>query len=196
VSRKKQKFRLFSKLWKRYEYKHTTLAVLAIWLFTLIIDSTLVAAIFAFIENLGFWGGFISGILSVSFFTAAPAVVLLIGLASKAEPHMLALAWAVGSTIGDWLVVKFYQEQVFHELAPLLKKLGFGRLIKAMRRKYTSWILFLAGTLFIASPLPDEPGVALMGLSHLKRRFIIFMCFLLNILGALTIILAVEAIGV
>lgn len=196
MARKKQKLKLLNGLWMRYEYKHTTLAVLAIWLFTLIVDSALVAAIFGVIEKTDYIGGFIAGVLSVSFFTAAPAIVLLLDLAQDHDPHWLALAWALGSTVGDWLVIKFYQERVFHELKPLFMKLGFGRLVRAMRHRYTSWILFLSGALIIASPLPDEAGLGLMGLSHLKRPYVIFICFLLNLLGALVVILALQAVGV
>jgi membrane protein YqaA with SNARE-associated domain len=195
MARKKQKLKLLNKLWMRYEYKHTTLALLSIWLFTLLIDSALVAAIFTYIERLGYVGGFIAGVLSVSFFTAAPAIILLVDLSNKVDAHVLALAWALGSTIGDWIVVRFYQERVFHELAPVFRKLGMGALVKAMRHKYTAWMLFLAGAVVIASPLPDEAGIGLMGLSHLKRPYIIFMCFLLNLLGALVVILAVEAVS-
>lgn len=195
MARKKQRLKILNRLWIRYEYKHTTLALLAIWLFTLVVDSALVAAIFSFIEKTDYIGGFLAGLFSVSFFTAAPAVVLLLDLSMSLDAHWLALAWGLGSTIGDWLVIKFYQERVFHELRPLFTKLGFGRLVKLMRHRYTSWILFLFGAVFIASPLPDEAGLGLMGLSHLKRPYVLFVCFLLNTLGALVAILAVKALS-
>lgn len=192
--RKKKKFKFLNKLWLRYEYKHTTLAVLSIVLFILLVDSALIAAIFAFVENLGYLGGLLAGMLSVSFVTAAPAVVLLVDLAGKVEPHILALMWATGSTLGDWLAVRFYQEGVFYELKPLFKRFRIKSAVRVMRNRFTSWILFLVGAVIIATPLPDEVGLGLMGLSHIKRRYIVFMCFLLNLVGAYVIILAVQAI--
>lgn len=175
--------------WLRYEYKHTTLAILTIVLFVLLLDSALLAGLFSLIEGLGYWAGFIAGVLSVSFFTAVPAVVLLIDLASRLDAHWLALAWGLGSTIGDWLILRFYQERVLNELQPVFRRLRIKRLVRLMRHQFTSWILFLGGAAFIASPLPDEVGLSLMGLAHLKRPYMLFMCFLLNAFGALVIIL-------
>lgn len=194
MSRKKQKLKLLNKLWLRYEYKHTTLAILSLTLFILLVDSALIAAIFALIENLGFIGGIIAGMLSISFVTAAPAVVLLVDLAGKVEPHVLALMWATGSTLGDWITVRFYQEGVFHELKPLFRKLHLKSLVRVMKSRFTSWILFLVGAVIIATPLPDEVGLGLMGLSRIKRPYMVFMCFLLNLVGAYVIILAVQAV--
>lgn len=196
MSRKKQKRRLFNRWWLRYQYKHTTLVILTIVLFVLLIDSALLGAVFGFVEGWGYLGGFVAGILSVSFFTAVPAVVLILDLANKLEPHWLALMWALGSTIGDWLILKFYQEKIVQELHPLFKRVGLKQIVRLLRHRFTSWILFLIGAVFIASPLPDEIGIGLMGLSHLKRRYVLFMCLLLNAAGALVIILAVRAIGV
>lgn len=189
---KRQKHWL-NRWWLRYEYKHTTLAILAIILFVLLLDSALLAALFELIEGLGYTAGFIAGMLSVSFFTAVPAVVLLVDLAGKVDAHWLALAWGLGSTIGDWLILRFYQEKVLHELQPVFRRLGIKRLVRLMRHRFTSWILFLVGAGFIASPLPDEVGLGLMGLSYLKRAYILFMCLLLNVLGALVIILAAQS---
>ncbi len=193
MARKNKKLHLLNKWWLRYEYKHTTLAILGIWLFVLVIDSALIAAIFTFIEDLGYVGGFIAGILSISFVTAAPAVILLIDLAGKVDPHILALSWAIGSTVGDWLAVRFYQDGVFHELKPLFKRFRIKSLVRVMKHRFTSWILFLVGAVVIASPLPDEVGLGLMGLSHIKRPYVIFMCFLLNLVGALIVVLAIRA---
>lgn len=52
----------------------------------------------------------------------------------------------------------------------------------------------MLGAIIIATPFPDEIGISLMGLSHLKRPYIILMCFLLNVIGVLAIVLAVTAI--
>lgn len=182
------------KWWLRYEYKHTTLAVLAIMLFILALDSVVIVSIFGFLENLGYVGGFVAGLLSVSFFTAAPAVVLMIDLSTQLEPHWLALVIAIGSTVGDWLALKFYDEKVFSELRPLLKKFRISSLVRLLRYRFTSWALFLVGAFIIATPIPDEVGLSLMGVSKFRKRYILFICFLLNVLGALTVILIARSL--
>lgn len=192
MARKKS---FLNRWWLRYEYKHATLAVLAIVLFILLLDSVVFTAIFTFLEDLGYVGGFIAGFLSVSFFTAAPAVVLMIDLATKVEPYWLALSIAVGSTIGDWLALKFYDDKVFTELRPLFKKFRVPALVRVMRHRFTSWILFLMGAFIIATPIPDEVGLSLMGISKFRKRYILFICFLLNTIGALTVILVARALS-
>lgn len=184
-----------NKWWLNYSYKHTTLAILAITLFIFLIDSVVLTGFLTFIERLGLLGGFVAGVLSVSFFTAAPALVLIIDLATKHDPYLLALSVAIGSTFGDWIILKFYQEKIIEELQPLLRRLRVSALVRLLRRRYTAWILFLIGVFVIATPLPDEAGLSLIGITHFKRRYVIFICFLLNIVGILAIILAAKALN-
>lgn len=191
VKRRKRSSRL-NRWWLRYEYKHTTLAVLAIILFVLLIDSALLAGLFTFLEAQGYLGGFIAGLLSVSFFTAVPAVVLIVDLALELDPIMLAFVAAVGSALGDWLVLHFYEEKVFHELKPVFKRTGLSRAFKALNRRSTRWILLLLGTFIISTPLPDELGLGLMGIAHYKRLLLVGICFILNFVGILTIIMAAR----
>lgn len=42
-------------------------------------------------------------------------------------------------------------------------------------------------------PMPDEFGVALMGISNFKRRYVLIICFVLNIIG-LTMLLALGKV--
>ncbi|HSE29869.1 MAG TPA: hypothetical protein VLA77_04770 [Candidatus Saccharimonadales bacterium] len=193
-ARKKPLLKKLNKWWLGYEYKHSTLAMLVIILFILLLDSVFLSSIFSYIESFGYLGGFIAGLLSVSFFTAAPAIVLMIDLSSKYEPYLLALVIATGSTAGDWIALKFYDEKVFAELRPLFKKFRVPSLVKVMRHRFTTWILFLIGAFIIATPIPDEVGLSLMGISRFKRRYILFICFLLNIIGVLAVILAARAL--
>jgi membrane protein YqaA with SNARE-associated domain len=191
---KKMSWKKLNKLWLGYQYKHATIAIVAILLFILLLDSVFFASVFAYIKSLGYFGGFIAGFLSVSFFTAAPAVILMIELSTQFEPYLLALVISVGSTIGDWITIKFYDEKVFAEFKPLFRKLRIPSVIRIMKHRFTSWILFLIGAFIIATPIPDEVGLSLMGISKFKRRYILFICFLLNTLGALTLILAARAL--
>jgi hypothetical protein len=193
--KRSRRTRRWLRLWRRYQYKHTTLAVLTLILFILLLDSALLAGVFAFLGDLGYLGGLLAGVLWVSFFTAVPAVVLVIELAGKLEPHWLALTVSTGATIGDWLILTTFEDGITKEWRPLTKRLGLRKFMKFVRRKYTSWILFLVGAVIVATPFPDEVGISLMGVSHLKRSYIILMCFLLNAIGVLAIVLAVNAIA-
>lgn len=179
--------------WLEYEYKHTTLALLALVLFVLLIDSALVVSVIHTIDEFGYVSGLLAGALSVSFFTAAPALVLLVDLAQFSDPLLLAVLVALGSVVGDWLIIKFFEERIFTELGPAIEKLKLRRIKRALERPYGKWVLVLIGAVFVSSPLPDEVGLALMGVSKANRLFVLSICFLLNFIGAFIVILAAKA---
>lgn len=181
--------------WLRYEYKHTSIALAAIALFLLLLDTAVATALFSFVENLGYVGSFITGLLSVSFFTAVPAVALLVDLANEQSPVVLALCAGIGSVIGDWLILLFFEERIATELAPIFKKTGLTSLFRAMRRfKATSWLFFAGGALVLSTPIPDEIGIAMLGISHFSKITLLTVAFICNFTGILLLALAVRAI--
>ena len=184
----------FNRWWLAYEYKHTTLAALAILAFVFLIDSALIVGVVYALDEIGYVSGLIAGALSVSFFTAVPALVLIFDLAQKFDPLLLALIVATGSVVGDWLILKFYEERIFTELGPLINKLRLRRIKQSLERPSTRWILVVVGAFFISSPLPDEVGLALMGISRSNRFAVLAVCFVLNFIGAWLIILAARAL--
>lgn len=186
----KAKHSKFSRWWRAYEYKHSTLAILAIILFILTIDTALVQALLANINTLGLTGIFIAGILFVSFFTAAPAVVLLISAADNYNPLLIAVVAGFGSLIGDWIILKIFEEKVAYELYPLARKFGFMPFIRLLKRKIFRPVALALGAFFIATPLPDEMGIALLGLSHLKFYKILAIAFVLNTVGIYALVQA------
>lgn len=188
-------FTAFNKWWLAYEYKHTTLAVLAIIVFVFLIDSALIVGVVHALDEIGYASGLIAGALSVSFFTAVPALVLIFDLAQQFDPLILALLVAIGSVVGDWLILKFYEERIFTELAPLIDKLKIRKLKASLERRSTRWILVVTGAFIISSPLPDEVGLALMGISRSNRWAVLAICFVLNLIGAWFIILAMQALA-
>ncbi|HVI69321.1 MAG TPA: hypothetical protein VM581_02585, partial [Magnetospirillaceae bacterium] len=117
-----------NKWWLAYEYKHTTLAILLLILFVLLVDSALLASIFRVFDDAGYISGIAAGLLSVSFFTAAPALLLVVELAQHLDPLLLALLVAIGSLLGDWLILLFFEERIFAELRPIFTKLRLPQL--------------------------------------------------------------------
>lgn len=190
----KQTFHTLNQRWLRYEYKHTTVAVLLAVIFIILLDSTLVSALLGFVEGLGYFGAFIAGVLSVSLFTTAPAIVLLIDLANELDPIALAIVGGAGAMIGDWLLLLFFEDRIFRELKPLFRKLHIHEMIARLRYKYTSWILIVAGGISLATPIPDEIGVALLGISHFKQVYLLGICFVLNTIGILAIVMTARAL--
>jgi hypothetical protein len=159
--------------------------------FVLALDTALVKAALEYIEGLGVLGLIITGVMFVSFFTAAPAVALLLAFDHMFSPLTIAFYAAVGSAIGDWVILKLFEERVGYELEPLAKKLKLMPIIRHLRRKKERERTVLLGMLFIASPLPDELGIGLMGLAHLPTVSLLIITFLLNGAGILLLVLAI-----
>ena len=53
--------------------------------------------------------------------------------------------------------------------------------------KFFRWLTWLIGGLIIASPLPDELGISLLGFSKAKTSLFIVLSFVFNFLGILFI---------
>lgn len=181
--------------WQRWEYKHTSLLLLALAVFILLLDSALMAAVFEGVSRLGYVGALIAGILFVSLFTAAPAVALLITLSQSLGLVEVALIAGAGAMLGDYLILRFAEDKVAYELKPLALKLGIPQTIGWLQgRRSTTWLVKLTGAIVIASPLPDELGVGLLGVGKATKVEFLALCFVLNAAGIALVLLAARAL--
>ena len=169
--------------WQKFEYKHTSMTIIIMLLTLLLLNTALVTAVLEWFKNVGLIGGFIGGIMSVTMFTTAPAVVLLVSIADHINPLQLILVASVGSVLGDWLIIKFLEDEVAQEVKPLLRKYHILPLIRRFQRSRTRWIVSALGAVVLALPLPDEFGIALMDISKVKRGHLLAICFVLNLIG-------------
>lgn len=132
----------------------------------------------AFLLNLGEMGYlsvFLGGILFVLTFTVASGILILITLADVLPILPLALVAALGSVLGDFIIFNFVRDN-FKKAKPL-KTRGI------LSTKYFRWTLPVIGAIIIASPLPDELGVSLLGISKMKANHFILLSFVLNFIG-------------
>ncbi len=183
-----------NKEWQQYEYKHTTITIIVMLLTLLFFNTTLSAVILEWFKTVGLIGGFIGGVMSVSMFTTAPALILIVELAQNVNPWLLTLVATVGSVIGDWLVILFLEDEVASEIRPLLRKYHIIPVIRRLQRTKARFIVTLMGTLAIMLPLPDEVGIALMDISHIRRRDLLLICFVLNGIGIYALVSISRAV--
>lgn len=186
--------RLYLDAWQRWEYKHTTALAVALVIFILLLDTSFMTTIFDVIAKMSYAGIFIAGMLFVSIFTAIPALVLLLSF-SEFNPLIVALIAGLGSMVGDYLILKYAEDQVAYELKPLAFKFGIPQTIAYLQgRKPTLGLVRLIGALIIASPLPDEIGIGLLGMGKLNKISFLVICYVLNAAGILLILLAGKAV--
>lgn len=145
-------------------------------------------------QEVRFIGSFIAGILFVSVFTAAPATVALGEIAQSNSAVMVAIIGGLGALVGDLIIFRFVRDRVSEDFSYLVKISKSERLVSVFKLKLFRWVVPFAGALIVASPLPDEIGVAMMGLSKIKTSMFIPLSFSLNAVGILIIGLIAQSL--
>jgi membrane protein YqaA with SNARE-associated domain len=135
----------------------------------------------------GYVGALLAGFLFVSTFTTVTSIVLLGILAQDLNPFVLALIGGVGAMLGDLLVYRFLKNNVDKELMLIFGEEGEGHVKKILKSKYIAWTLPIIGMLIIASPLPDELGLGLLGFSKVSETKLMAVSYVSNVFGILAI---------
>jgi len=147
-------------------------------------------------EELELLGTFIAGMFFTSAFTTAPAIATLGEIALTQSVFMTALIGAAGSVAGDVLIFRFVKDRLSGDVIEVLRYEGVLKRVRAIfRLRFFRWFTLLLGGLVIASPLPDELGVALLGLSKMKTSWFFWLSFVFNFLGIFGIGLAARALA-
>ena len=162
----------------------------------ILVKTDVIVSILTRTQELEFIGSFFAGLFFTSIFTTAPAIVTLGEIAQEYSLLLTAIAGGLGAVVGDLIIFHFVRDRFADHLTDLIKTQGGGRrLLKVFRRRSSKWITFLVGGLIIASPLPDELGVTLLGFSKLKLEGFIIISFIFNTIGIVLIGLAARAWG-
>ncbi len=171
------------KHWQSFKYKHLFFLLLSIIVSIILYKNHTLNALMLNLENLGYVGVFITGILFVSAFTVITSIVIIAGLASKLSPLEIGVIGGLGAVVGDLTIFRFIRNDLIEEITPIYKRLGGNHITRIANKKYCRWLLPIIGAIIIASPFPDEIGVGLMGLSKMKTYQFIIISFILNTIG-------------
>lgn len=132
-----------------------------------------------------FLASFAAGLFFTSIFTIAPAGVALAGLAMAGSPLEVALWGALGAMCGDVVLFLFIRDHFTEELLSLVKMRRVKQVVSIIHLRIFRWMLPCLGALIIASPLPDELGLAMMGLSRMHASIFLPVSYSMNFLGIL-----------
>lgn len=125
---------------------------------------------------------FIAGIFFTSVFTIAPAAVALVSIVNV--PIVTVAFWgALGAMIGDLIMFFFIGDRFAEDLLDSIKPSVTRHIINSFHFGFLKWLSPILGALIIASPLPDEFGLALLGLSKTKLSVLIPVAFAMNFVG-------------
>lgn len=141
-------------------------------------------------------GSFIAGLFFTSIFTTAPAIVTLGEMTLENSIVLVALFGAAGAVIGDLIIFRFIRDKFSEHILELLKHRHAGKRVRALfNLRLFRMLSFFVGGLIIASPLPDELGIGLLGFSKMKMVWFIPLSFFFNFVGIVFIGLVARAIA-
>lgn len=138
-------------------------------------------------KEIRFLGNFLAGVFFTSVLTIGPATVALGELAQMNSLILVSLVGAAGAVIGDLIIFRFVRDRITDDFIALFEQPKIKRISHLLRLEIFRWFLPLLGALIVASPLPDEIGLAMMGLSKIKTRYFIPLSFSLNFFGILVV---------
>lgn len=178
--------------WKHRNLLHIVLGiVVAVFLS----QNTMFHQILTNLGSLSYLGAFIAGALFVSILTIGTASIILATLSLQISPIVLAVIAGAGAVAGDYIIMHFINDNLGQELKQNLNRGQLHKLKHLIHTKYFNWILPVIGAIIIASPLPDELGVSLMGLAKMGNAQFIILSYFLNTIGIAILIFASRAFG-
>lgn len=183
---------LVDKVWKSWKYKNLTLAFLGVLVALWLSKFGIFHEFLTHLGSAGYAGAFVAGILFVSTFTVATGAVILFTLAEYLHPLEIALLAGLGSVIGDLIIFHLVRDDLASEIKSLYNRFGGRQITRLLHTKYFNWTLPVVGAILIASPLPDEIGVSLMGIAKMKTYQFILISFVLNMLGIFLLVLSAQ----
>lgn len=140
--------------------------------------------------SLGLLGAFITGSLYTLSFTIPISILMFSILSQNLSPLELGLVGGAGAVITDLIIFRFVRDDLVSEIKPLYERFGGDHVSHVFHSKYFHWTLPFIGALIIASPLPDEIGVTLLGISKMKTLEFLPISFTMNSIGIFLIISA------
>ena len=176
---------------KHWKYKNLTFLLFSLVLAFFVFRNETLHAFLLHLGNFGYVGAFLAGMLFVSTFTVATGAIILLVLTETLSPVEIGLIAGLGAVVGDFVIFRFVKDDIARELKLIYNQFGGNKHFKKVfHTKYFSWTLPVVGAILIASPLPDEVGVSLMGISKMKTYQFLFISFILNAIGIFLVVSA------
>lgn len=173
---------------KGYKYPRLTilLVIIIATFFTFSFEDQVLSSIFI---NLGLLGAVIAGFFYAFSFTAFASTGIFLELGNSGNILTLGLIAGLGTLLGDILILKLAKISFEEEFKRLYKEPFFKSITKPIPKPLQHFFKVIIAMIFIASPLPDEAGVALLANGYrLPRPVFAVISYTLNTSGILLIL--------
>lgn len=147
------------------------------------------------VAEYAFAGSFVAGIFFTSLFTIAPSIVAFAEISREAPFFLVATSGALGALCGDLILYFFVRDAIVEDFRTAIKPSWRKKMLMFIRHPLLQWVVPAVGAIIIASPLPDELGIALLGVSRVRLGVLIPISFVMNFLGIALIWIGTHGIG-
>ena len=148
----------------KYEKKYPKMVTLILTLFLayIIFHERNNLAFLSTLNDLGTGGVFIAGLLFSYGFTSGPATAIFLTLGKQHNTIITALIGGAGALIADITIYTLIRTTMVDEIERIEREPIFKKVKSILPRTIRRYILPILGGFIIASPLPDEMGIALL----------------------------------
>lgn len=154
----------------------------------LLVKMGILQQFFDLTRNAGLFTSFVAGILLSSSLTIAIALLAIIDISKTTPPLVVALMGALGAVIGDLFLFLFVRDELGRNVGGYMKEAKYKKAIKFFHLSSMKWLAILVGIIAIALPIPDELGLALLGLAKVRTPYVLVLSFLTTFVEILIII--------
>lgn len=147
--------------------------------------------------GLSYAGVFVAGMFFTSIFTSLPATAILVQFSTEIPLPTVALLGGVGAVVGDFVIFLFIKDRIAKDIEFLIQfSRNSRRLVAIFKNRFFHYLIPLFGMIIIASPLPDEIGITMLGLSRVSSKYFFITSFVLNSVGIFILGWLVRAVVV
>ena len=160
-----------------------------------LIKNNLIAQAISHTSQFDVLASFTSGFFFTSILTTAPAIVAIFESARYIPAWELASIGGIGAVCGDLLLFRFVRSKLVEDILGAVLHPQLIRVGKAITASPLWWLGPVFGALVIASPLPDEIGLIMMGLSDIRISRFLPIAFAANATGIYLMALAAQSLS-
>jgi hypothetical protein len=157
-----------------------------------LIRTDVIGRVLAHAQQYDTLASFTSGFFFSSGIATPPAMVALVESAAYVPLWQLCVVGAVGSVVGDLLLFRFIRSRLLEYFLDVSLHPGIRRLGRRVAAGPFWWLGPVVGALVVASPLPDELGLIMMGLSSIRLWQFVSLAFVANVAGIYAIVAVAQ----
>lgn len=174
---------------KKWRYRNTLLLAASVILLIIFADHAVTRGIMASIVELGYLGLFFAGVFIVSTFTIVPATLLLSEMSGVYGFWETIILATLGAVLGDFIIFRFIRDKVSDEIKEIFEIIGREKhLYNLFHSPFLVWLTPVIGAAIIASPLPDEIGLSILGATNMSNRKFLMMVLVLDFIGVFLLV--------